>query len=102
LLKPTKVIVTTYENWMPKSIHYDKKEELNDFLKYNFSPELDTEITNWWLYKDATTPNWDLVSTCTINRKRVLVLVEAKANWSELEKESKGKLTILLHQILQN
>lgn len=57
LLKSTKAIVTTYDNWMPKSSQYDKEAELNDFLKHNFNPELGTEITNWWLFKDATTPN---------------------------------------------
>lgn len=28
LLKSTKTTVTTYDNWMPKSIHYDKEAEL--------------------------------------------------------------------------
>lgn len=89
LLKPTKASVTTYDNWMPKSIHYDKEAELNDFLKYNFSAELSSEITKWWLYKDTTTPNWDLISTCTIKGKRGLVLVEAKAHFDELKNDSK-------------
>ncbi|MGL2999426.1 hypothetical protein [Flavobacterium sp. RSSB_23] len=91
LLKKSGATVTTYDNWMPKSIRYDKEAELNDFLKYNFNPELATAITEWWLYKDATTPNWDLISTCTINGKRGIVLVEAKAHSYELENESKGK-----------
>lgn len=91
LLKSTKAIVTTYDNWMPKSIRYDKEAELNDFLKHNFSPQLATDITKWWLHKDATTPNWDLITTCTINGKRGILLVEAKAHSYELENESKGK-----------
>lgn len=89
LLMPTKASVTTYDNWMPKSNHYDKEAELNDFLNYNFSPELANEITNWWLFKDATTPNWDLISTCTIKGKRGLVLVEAKAHFDELKNDTK-------------
>jgi hypothetical protein len=89
LLKPTKAEIAVYDNWMPKSKHYDKEAELNDFLKYNFSPELGKEITDWWLFKDATTPNWDLISTCTINGKRGLVLVEAKAHVDELKDDSK-------------
>jgi hypothetical protein len=90
LLRSTKASVTNYDNWMPKSIHYDKEAELNDFLKYNFSPELSSEITKWWLYKDATTPNWDLLLTCTIKGKRGLVLVEAKAHIDELKNDSKN------------
>ena len=91
LLKESGAAVTTYDNWMPKSIRYDKEAELNDFLKYNFSPQLATDITEWWLHKDATTPNWDLITTCTINGKRGILLVEAKAHYYELENESKGK-----------
>lgn len=90
LLKSTKASVTTYDNWMPKSALFDKEAELNDFLKHNFSPELGAEITNWWLFKDTTTPSWDLISTCTINGKRGLVLVEAKAHIDELKNDCKS------------
>ena len=89
LLETTKAKIEVYDNWMPKSIHYDKEAELNDFLKHNFSTELGAEITDWWLFKDATTPHWDLISTCTINGKRGLVLVEAKAHVDELKNDSK-------------
>lgn len=92
LLKEIGASITVYDNWMPKSICYDKEAELNDFLNYNFSNQLSKDITQWWLYKDATTPNWDLISTCTINGERGLLLVEAKAHQSELENESKGKI----------
>ncbi|NDP28242.1 MAG: hypothetical protein GZ087_12570 [Flavobacterium sp.] len=91
LLKKTGATVTTYDNWMPKSIRYDKEAELNDFLKYNFNHQIANDITYWWLNKDATTPNWDLISTCTIDGERGIVLVEAKAHFYELENESKGK-----------
>jgi hypothetical protein len=60
-------------------------------LKYNFGPGLYDEIVKWWLHKDTTTPNWDLISTCTINGKRGILLIEAKAHFKELENESKGK-----------
>jgi len=91
LLKPTGAKVSTYDNWMPKSISYDKEAELNDFLKHNFNTKLSSDITKWWLHKDATTPNWDLIASCTINDKRGILLVEAKAHCYELENESKGK-----------
>jgi len=91
LIKATKAEITVHDNWMPKSLHHDKEAQLKDFLKYNFSPQLSTAIVKWWLHKYATTPNWDLISTCTINGKRGILLVEAKAHWDELDKESHEK-----------
>jgi len=91
LIKDTMAKISIYDNWMPKSLHHDKEAELKDFLKYNFNPKLASDIVKWWLFKDARTPNWDLISTCTINGKRGILLVEAKAHWGELDKESHGK-----------
>jgi len=91
LLKGTKAKISQYDNWMPKRVHMDKEAELNDFLKYNFSSDLQNGITDWWLHKDTTTPNWDLISTCMIDGKRGILLVEAKAHAGELDYESHGK-----------
>lgn len=91
LIKTTRAKITVYDNWMPKSIRLDKEAELNDLLKYNFSQKLSTGITEWWLKVDATTPNWDLISTCTIGGAKGLLLVEAKAHVDELNYEEKGK-----------
>jgi hypothetical protein len=91
MLNKTGAKISIYDNWMPKSIQLDKEAELNDFLKHNFNPQLAYDITYWWLHKDATTPNWDLISSCTIKGERGILLVEAKAHSKELEKESKGK-----------
>jgi hypothetical protein len=43
-------------------------------------------VTRWWLAvrRNANTPNWDLVSTCTIDEHKGLVLLEAKAHEPEL------------------
>jgi len=94
LIKPEKVSISVYDNWMPKSLHLEKEAELKDFLRYNFSEKLGDDIHNWWLsvkHPKSQTPNWDLVSTCTINGKRGILLVEAKAHWDELDNESHGK-----------
>src|SRR5690606_11581078 len=91
LIKDTMAKISIYDNWMPKSLHHDKEAELKDFLKYNFNPKLASDIVKWWLFKDARTPNWDLISTCTINGKRGILLVEAKAHWDELDNETHGK-----------
>lgn len=91
LIKDSNVVVSEYDNWMPKNIHLQKEAELKDFLKFNFNPLLYNKIVKWWLHVDATTPNWDLISTCTIDGVKGLLLVEAKAHYGELENESKGK-----------
>ena len=94
LLKGCQAEVTVYDNWMPKSLRYDKEAELKDFLKYNFNLKISSDILKWWLSAETTsarTPNWDLISTCTVNEKRGVLLVEAKAHWDELDKESNGK-----------
>jgi len=90
LIKPYAEI-TVYDNWMPKSLYNDKEAELKNFLKYNFDLQMYNKIVNWWLHVDSTTPNWDLVSTCTIDGKRGILLVEAKAHEKELTEESHGK-----------
>lgn len=83
--------ITIYDNWMPKNLQIDKEVELKDFLKYNFDSQKYKDIVEWWLHVDTTTPNWDLVSTCTIDGKRGVLLVEAKAHEKELNTESHGK-----------
>jgi hypothetical protein len=94
LITGTNASVSEYDNWLPKSLHLDKEAELKDFLKYNFNPELGDEIKNWWLAEirpTTRTPNWDLISTCTINNKKGILLVEGKAHYDELNNERIGK-----------
>ena len=52
------------------------------------------QLRTWWLERKsarARTPNFDLASTCRIDGKPGLLLVEAKAHDEELHKESAGK-----------
>lgn len=51
-------------------------------------------LASWWLAvlsPKATTPNWDIASTCRIGDQRGLLLIEAKAHHGELQKEECGK-----------
>lgn len=50
-------------------------------------------LVNWWLAvpKGARVPNWDIASTCTIEGKPGLLLIEAKAHDEELNYEKAGK-----------
>ena len=59
------------------------------------SPEHRESVTHWWLgvVRHANTPNWDIASTCQINGKRGMLLVEAKAHDRELSSSSKPEPT---------
>ncbi|HUW11848.1 MAG TPA: hypothetical protein VM537_19130 [Anaerolineae bacterium] len=51
------------------------------------------QVKCWWLKvpRGANTPNWDIASTCKIQGRDGLVLVEAKAHWKELSCLGKPK-----------
>ncbi len=62
------------------------------------SPVLDSdlcdELRSWWLASassSASTPNFDIASTCTIGDATGLLLVEAKAHQDELANEEAGR-----------
>jgi hypothetical protein len=95
LLNPTGAVINPSDVWMPKGIHNDIEAELKDFLSDNFSNQLGSDIFHWWLAfpsQETKTPNWDFVSTCTINNQKGIILVEGKAHLDELQNESKGKI----------
>lgn len=50
-------------------------------------------LKDWWLCHKAgaNTPNWDIAVGCEIEDRPGLVLVEAKANWRELDTTGKRK-----------
>ena len=82
--------VNPYHQWMPQG--FDDLEE----AQLHSAPRLLAEgirrcLQSWWLAVRATTPNWDIASTCTIDGKEGLLLIEAKAHDAELVAEEKGK-----------
>lgn len=52
-------------------------------------------IQAWWLKyrRGANTPNWDIASTCTIDKVKGLLLIEAKAHNKELSIDGKSPAT---------
>jgi len=55
------------------------------------------ELRQWWLVvpsNNTRTPNWDLASTCTIEGRAGIALIEAKAHDQELMKEETGRKNI--------
>ena len=57
------------------------------------APTVQKQLLDWWLevVPRANTPNWDVASTCKIEGKKGLLLVEAKAHSEELLATGKKK-----------
>jgi hypothetical protein len=75
--------------WDKSPIEEAKLGESEGFL----TKERREKVTTWWLVvrERANTPNWDIASTCTIDGKPGLLLIEAKAHSAELKAEGKPR-----------
>jgi hypothetical protein len=88
MLIPTGAVVTTDDIWMPLNHEKPKEARLESFGPKALPDLIRWDIlSDWWLVhkRGANTPNWDFASTCRIYGQKGLVLVEAKANASELK-----------------
>ena len=97
------VTISSNDVWMPHgkpvkdaSGNWDKapaEEAKLDVRNKLLEPNVSAELKDWWLVKcnGANTPNWDIASTCKIDGRKGLLLVEAKAHDSELLKAEAGK-----------
>jgi hypothetical protein len=85
LAGPFVIIDPNRHRWMPLGFADPREAKLGDALSF-LSDEHREAITTWWLAvpQGANTPNWDIVSTATINGAEGLLLVEAKAHCREL------------------
>jgi hypothetical protein len=92
MLIPTGAVVTQNDIWMPLGYQDPKEARLESFGPAVLPDLINWKIlSDWWLVhkRGANTPNWDLASTCQIDGQKGLVLVEAKANASELKDDGK-------------
>ena len=86
--------VSADDKWMPYGKPVKKEDGSGDKAPSDevqlheknclVSSEINERLWKWWLVIQATTPNWDIASTCRINGKQGLILVEAKAHETEL------------------
>ena len=87
--------VLVKDHWMPEGFCQIEEAELDKYKAQKLIPEKEQreKLSKWWLAfpGGANTPNWDIASTCTLNGKCGLLLVEAKAHTEELKSEEKGK-----------
>lgn len=83
--------VTLEDHWAPHGFLNPDEAKLGETPEYLPDAGRDT-LTRWWLANPdgANIPNWDLVSTCRINKHPGLILVEAKAHEAELSDDRCG------------
>jgi len=78
---------------MPKGFENLNEAEL-DRAPLLIEPKIGAQLRDWWLAvanPKSKTPNFDIASTCTIENKPGLLLIEAKAHEAELSNEIVGK-----------
>jgi hypothetical protein len=94
LIKLPNVVISPRDHWMPRGLRDYKETTLVD-CSYFLTPEKRKALTEWWLEKPrgAMLPNWDIASTCNIEDRRGLLLVEAKAHDKELSEAGKSEPT---------
>lgn len=92
LLEPFATVAVS-DQWMPRGF-----ELLEECQLHRRSPVLDSDLCDqlaaWWLpanQRTDRTPNFDITSTCLIDGRPGIVLVEAKAHDNELIRESAGR-----------
>lgn len=86
-------IVDPSDQWMPQGFTDTAEAEL-DKAERLLDSAWRGQLADWWLPADrqgSRTPNFDIASTCTIDGKRGLLLIEAKAHDQELSKEAAGR-----------
>ena len=95
--------VTPKDHWAPRGFLNPDEAKLGETP--GFLPEADREaVTRWWLAKPgrANTPNWDMVSTCQINNRQGLILIEAKAHEGEFADDRCGATNRQNFQQIEN
>lgn len=96
------VAISANDFWMPRGKPvrtgwgWDKRPAAEARLDYDagfVGPEVRRQLREWWLVvmSGAATPNWDVASTCKIEGREGLLLVEAKAHSNELSGAGKSK-----------
>jgi hypothetical protein len=82
--------VSSEDKWMPQGFADIEEAQLHNATRL-LPKDVCSDLQSWWMAVRATTPNWDIASTCTIGDKKGLLLVEAKAHDEELIGEEVGK-----------
>ena len=88
--------VAASDHWMPQGFEQIDEATLPEAAQ--LLPEaVRIELKRWWLAapnSTSRTPNWDVASTCMVEGKPGILLIEAKAHDQELIKEETGRKSI--------
>ena len=94
----TGAVLTLEDRWLPKGWSNAREARLETFAPDVLQePAIGRDLRAYWLKhpRRANTPNWDLASTCTVDGRRGLLLVEAKAHRSELHESGRAEERVL-------
>ena len=85
------VRVSANDHWMPEGFCDIKEVQLHTATGL-LPQKVRDKLDDWWLVvRRGKRPQWDIASTCKVNGRDGLLLVEAKAHTKELDDELKGK-----------
>ncbi len=95
-LTGNQAVVDPSDSWMPEGFVNVKEAELDKAAEFDavISACHRAALRAWWLGSPsipAQTPTWDIASTCTIDGRPGMLLVEAKAHDKEFLAELKGR-----------
>ena len=90
LPSPWASVDPSHDHWMPMGFLNPMEAKLGECEQF-LSADIRRRLTEWWLKvpENANTPNWDLVSTCKVEGRSGILLIEGKAHGGELKKEGK-------------
>ncbi|HJR23374.1 MAG TPA: hypothetical protein VJ822_17205, partial [Dongiaceae bacterium] len=86
--------VAASDRWMPVGFEDVEEAQLHSALRL-LDAAICARLRDWWLAPAsvrAMTPNFDIASTCTVEGRPGMLLIEAKAHDDELLKETVGRL----------
>lgn len=82
--------VAATDHWMPQGFDHIEEAQLHNAPRLLDIDPYGQALKSWWLADTGpilVTPNWDIASSCTIDGKCGLLLVEAKAHHEELKQD---------------
>jgi len=94
MVSPFGTVTPQVDQWKPEGFLNKTEAKLGESQEL-LPVETRETLTSWWLHTKGkgqpNTPNWDLASTCLIEDRKGLVLIEAKAHNTELSPKGKTK-----------
>ena len=87
-------LVNSDDQWMPRGFMDLEEAQLHDAPHLLDVSAYGQALKSWWFAAPGgaqMSPNWDIASTCTIEGRKGLLLIEAKAHDAELINEEAGK-----------